>query len=338
MTNLVKESDRSRIVEQVRLWGGATSDAILDPSMVFFTLPGAQGFISYRLAGNTALVYGDPTCSKEQTAELALAFQRYIEKQGKRTIYISASPQFADWAIKNTAKTLIEFGDELILDPRVDPLQKSGTYGSLLRRKVKRAQREGVTIHEYVGSDLEIEKKIEELSHTWKKNRRGMQLHISNIYQFDDRYGKRWFYAKRGSQIVGVVTLNQLKQRQGWLLNHLMMSEEAPNGTSELLIVETLDRLRKEGCSYVTVGTVTNQTLGKIVGLNWFATWIARQIFNIARVVVNLDGLNMFWTKFHPQRESSYLLFTHGRISLGELIDLKRALKPKQLRKEDVHG
>jgi lysylphosphatidylglycerol synthetase-like protein (DUF2156 family) len=181
-------------------------------------------------------------------------------------------------------------------------------------------------VHEFFLNDLALQRAMEHVGELWLKARRGPQFHISNIYLFNDCMGKRWFYAKRGNEVVGVISLNQLQASQGWLLNHLMLTKEAPNGTSELLVVSVLDVLRNEGCHYATAGIATLKDLGQIRGLGKASTGMARLFFKIARKIAHLDGLNMFWGKFHPARKPSWLLFSKNQISIRELVALRRAL------------
>lgn len=321
-----RKEDRALIVEMVRRWGGATTDAVLDPSMQYFTLPNISGMIGYRLKARCAIVFGDPICAAADRGILAEGFHRYMEDQGNTVVYIAVSQDYAYWAIEHVCNTLVEFGEELTLDPSCDPRKNTGTHGSLVRRKVKQAVREGVTVHEHLTCDPIIERAMEGVGEEWLKSRKGPQIHISDIYLFDDRAGKRWFYAKRGDSIVGTISLNQLQARSGWLINHLMITDEAPNGTPELLVVSALEALDKEGCRYATVGMVTVNELGEIVGLSKFSTWLARSVFKVAKKVAHLDGLNTFWGKYHPKSQPMYLLFSRNRVGIRELLGLKNAL------------
>lgn len=314
------------IVELVRRFGGCTTDAVLDPVMQIFVEPGIYGFISYRLNKRCAIIFGDPICAASDKALLSTAFHSFMEKEQKSIVYVGTSEEYAKWAIKHTCHTLIGFGEELILDPSSNPRERTGTRGSLVRRKVKQAVREGVTIHEYITRDPVIELGIEQVGAVWLQGRKGLQLHISNVYLFDNRLGKRWFYAKQGEQIVGVISLNQLQEHKGWLLNHLMVIPSAPKGTSELLIVSTLEALEKEECRYVSVGIIASNNLGEIVGLGKFSSWIARKGFIIAKKIGQIDGLNTFWGKFHPESKPLYMLFSRNRIGFSELMSLKLAL------------
>jgi lysylphosphatidylglycerol synthetase-like protein (DUF2156 family) len=318
--------DRSHLVEQVRRWGGLTSDAVLDPAMQIYTIPEVDGFIGYRLIGKCAVAFGDPLCKPEDKARLAFAFHYFNLKQKQSVVYISCSESFAKWAIDNVCSTLFEFGQELIFDPPSDPKKKTGNHGSLVRRKVKQAIREGLTVCEHTREDLSIERKIEEVGEAWLQSRKGIQLHISNVYLFADCHGKRWFYAKRGEEIVGVITLNHLQSSEGWLINHLMVTPNAPNGTSEILVATVLETLEREHCPFATVGVVTTETFGEISGLNAFSTWLARVGFCLARKLVNLDGLQTFWGKYSPQGRPTYVLFSRNRVGLRELRGLSKAL------------
>lgn len=314
------------IVDMVRRWGGSTTDAVLDPSMEFFSFPTIQGFVSFRLAGNCAIVYGDPICASEDKAAMAEAFHRFIEGQGKSIVYIAASEPFARWAIQNVCGALIEFGEELVLNPQNDPRKRTGNHGSLVRRKVRHALKEGVTAHEYIGRDAALEREIEQVGELWLASRKGTQIHISDVYLFDNRTGKRWFYTKRDGKVIGVISLNQLHAHNGWLMNHLMITPDASNGTPEMLVVTALEALEKEGCTYTTVGMVPAAQLGAIEGLSPISTSLARWIFKVAKKVGHLDGLNTFWGKYHPESKPSYLLFSRNRVGLRELLALKSAL------------
>jgi lysylphosphatidylglycerol synthetase-like protein (DUF2156 family) len=316
------------IVDLVRRWGGFTADAVLDPRVNVFSLPGMTGFIGYRLEGSAIVILGDPICAPENRARLAEAFQQFAQEQGRSTIYFGASQSFARGAVEaGLCTSRVQFGEELIFDPTYDPRKRAGTYGSLVRRKVKQAIREGIVIQEYEGRDTHLERAMQEVGAAWLESRRGVQVHISNVHLFENRLGKRWFYAKLNERIVGVVTLNELQTEKGWLLNHLMVHAEAPNGTSEFLIVSTFEALERENHRFVTVGAVTSKELGEIGGLGTLSTWLARALFKGARRIIDLDGLDTFWSKFHPESyRPIYLLFSRKYIGISELIGLKRVL------------
>ena len=318
--------EREQIVELVRRFGGSTTDAVLDPAMLFFCHPNIEGLVGYRVAHKCCVVFGDPICADKDRAELGLAFHKFVHDKGLRVVSIAASKSYANWAVQHIGGAMIEFGTELIFNSPIDPRKNTGTYGSLVRRKTKQAAREGISIHEYLSCDLGLEEQMEKARNIWLDARRGLQVHISTPYLFTDRFGKRWFYAKQEGKVVGVVVLNRLQAQDGWLLNHLMVIPNTPNGTSELLITTVLETLENEKCPFVTLGAIAAAELGEIKGLSKFSTLMARNVFKLAKKIIKLERLNTFWGKFEPATLPSYLLFSGKRIGIGEIISLKNAM------------
>jgi lysylphosphatidylglycerol synthetase-like protein (DUF2156 family) len=295
--------------------------------MATFSTPSSAGFIAYRLVGRCAVVFGDPVCPDADRDALVLSFQRLMREKGNEIVYVAASESLARFIAEKEKGAFIEFGKELIFDPHADPRKKTGENASLVRRKVKQAIREGVSICEYTSPDTALEQAIEQVGILWLESRRGLQMHISDVYLFENKPGKRWFYAKLGERVVGVLCANELQAHKGWLLNHLMVTKEAPRGTSEWLMVSVLETLAQEGCHFATVGTVPLEALGEVAALGRFSQWVARKMFKLARRFVKLDGLDTFWGKFLPEKERpTYLVFSRNQVGIKELLGLMRTL------------
>jgi lysylphosphatidylglycerol synthetase-like protein (DUF2156 family) len=324
LSSLEALSDERRwIIESVRKWGGAASDALLDPACQIFKT--TEGLIGYKSENDCMIVLGDPVCDTSHWQPLVQAFHAYCHKLGKHAIYVSASESFSAWAMKCVCNISMEFGEELIIDPGLDPREYTGDHGSLVRRKVRHASHEGLLVDEYLVYDKKLENAMKQVGDQWLKNRKGLQIYLTHLNLFFNRLGKRWFYAHKGDQIVGVVVLNQLQKFQGWLLNHLMITLDAPHGTPESLVVKALETLSHEGCHYVTFGAIPGDKLGEIVGLNEPSKWVAQQSFKIAKGLFNLGGRKKFWEKFHPKSQRFYLLFSQ-KINPKDIVGLLKAL------------
>jgi|JI9StandDraft_2_1071091.scaffolds.fasta_scaffold67301_1 lysylphosphatidylglycerol synthetase-like protein (DUF2156 family) len=315
---------KAAITAGVRKFAGLATDAILDPVTYVFKDPKVEGFIPYRRAGKVFVVFGDPVCSVEDKLFLAKAFLEFAREERKEVIYVIASHLFAHTLVKNVGGSFMELASEMIFDPICDPREEVGALGSLVRRKVKQAQKE-LTIEEYIGDDPLLEKAIENIGDRWLEKRKGPQVHISNIYLFENRIGKRWFYAIKGKEVVGVILLNELQSHKGYLLNHLMVTPEAPHGTAEYLVVAALEVLSKEGCRFATVGAVPRSEIGEVLGLHPFSKWFVKLGLWIVRKVSPIEGLFTFWKKFHPQSQPCYLILSRTKLGVKEVLGLKRA-------------
>lgn len=313
-------------VEQVRKWGGATTDAVLDPQCKTFTKEGIEGFIGYRLDNQFAVVMGDPIASQENLLPLTKHFIETFHNQEKEVIFAIVTESFARKVLTKLGYTiLLELCEIPYLDPQFSVLEHTGTKGSLVRRKVRHAKKEGVTIEEFFNDDEETRKKIETVGINWLKKRKGPQIHISNIRLFEDPKGKRWFYAKIQDQIVAALLLNRLDSKKGWLMNRLLLDPQAPHGTPELLVVTALEKLKQEDSRFVSFGMIPKARPGKIEGLNPLVSNLTRLGYLIAAKIYRLDGLRGFWGKFEPSSEPSYVAFNNKGITISGIRALMRA-------------
>jgi lysylphosphatidylglycerol synthetase-like protein (DUF2156 family) len=317
----------NHIVKEVRRWGCSATDAVLDPSCSHFRDPSIDGLIGYHSSPRCAVVYGDPVCAKQDIPALTQAFHRFCQEKRLQVVYIIISDEFAQWLVENHCKSMIQFGHEMAIDPYDNPRDKHGEGARLVRRKLHHAESEGVKVFEYREDNPQIEEEMEEIAKRWAEERKGPQVHIANIFLFENREGKRWFYAKQGEKMVGIALINQLQAKQGWLLNHLMMTLEAPAGVPESLVITILDQLKLEGCRYVSFGVVPSMELGKMVGMGRLSSWMLRRLFKMLRSVLPFGGLEKFWSKFSPQSQPTYLVCSRSRPGLRELLALKVALK-----------
>jgi lysylphosphatidylglycerol synthetase-like protein (DUF2156 family) len=310
----------------IRRFGNAYSDALLDPRTQFFEKEGILGVIGYRISGNYAIVFGDPLAESPNKERLAEAFSEFCRLKELSALYLMSSKDFAEKSFPQITPIKIELGEKLRLDPKESPFEHSGNHGSLVRRKVRHALGEGAEVFEYLAHDEALEKKMEEVGNQWLKRRWGPQAHISDVRLFDYRTGKRWFYAQVGKSIVGVVVLNAIESKEGWHLNHLMFSREAPHGIGELLVIRALEKLNQEGCRFLSVGFIAKNRLGSFAGLGKISSIIVPWGYQIARKVLRLKGLNDFWGKFDPKKEPAFLLFTDKKIEWGALWALRSTL------------
>lgn len=318
--------DRERIVSLVRKWGNVNTDGLLDEGNFFFSTPEVDGFIGYKVASANAIVCGDPVCAPEDRSPLAKAFDHECSKNNLGVVYTIVSEEFAHWATENLSAIGIEFGMKFLLDPRDNPTKSKGSKAVLVRKKVKQALKDGAVVKEYSGGSTQIERQIEGVAEEWVRNRKGMQIYLCQVALFQDCNGKRWFYAEKEGTIVGILLLNELKAKEGWLLNNVMITQDAPKGLSELLVISALEALEREGCHYVLVGPVPSKELGNITGIGRMGANFARLLFRGAKHIFPLDGHVAFWDKFMPQTESSYLVFPHKNLGFSSLKALMQAL------------
>jgi lysylphosphatidylglycerol synthetase-like protein (DUF2156 family) len=312
--------------ELVVQYGSAVSSALLDPACTIFRSPGIRGVIGYRVGLGCAVALGEPVCAPEDVSRLADAFRDFCKARGWHTTYAVAGPAFKEIAVAK-GYAAVEFGEELILDPQRDP--EAGSKGRELRKKVNHAKRDGLGVLEHdpaAGRDARLEGAMENVAKAWLEGRSGPQIFLAKVRLFADPEGKRWFYAKQGDEVVGVLTMLRLESRDGWLLDHLLATPDAPIGTTEILVTAGLAALRQEGCRFATFGAAPAAQLGVIENLSPFSETVARSVFNAAGRVFHLDARSRYRRKFQVSRtDPSFLLFDPPRLGLRETVGISRA-------------
>lgn len=324
MPPVITSNEQDLLVEQIRRWGDSSCDAQLDPLCQVFTYPGCEGVICYKETKDCVAVIGEPAAPAGDKERLAEAFHAFHERQGRPVVWIAVSDAFATWALQHISKIAMELTEHIVFDAQLDPMR--GNRGALARRKVRRAIKNDVTAEEYLGQDSSIEDEMNRVGEEWLAQREGLQIHISNVRLFEDRPGKRWFYAKQHGKIIGVLVLNQLQSYDGWHINHLMTTPDAPGGTSELIVVTAFKKVNREGNSFLSAGSVLLPEPGEIRGLGKIGGLFVRMAIGIAKRLFPLGGTGKFWDKFQPETSRAFCLFSRRYIGKREIWCIIRAL------------
>ncbi len=309
-------------------YGGPVANGLLDSRCLVFRTHEVRGVIGYRESWGCAVALGDPVCAPHDVPRMAASFRAECARRGMSTVYAAASAEFAA-VLSARGGAALEFGTTSVVDPRRDP--QSGARGRELRKKVARASREGVVTHEYrpdrAGRDLALERALEDVVARWLRARRGPQIYVARVRLFEPRFaGRRWWYARAGEHVVGVLTLLRMESRGGYLFEHLLAAPGAPIGTTELLAAGALATLAAEGCRFATFGPAPSRELGAARNLGSGSESLARAVFSSASEVFHFDGRSRYQRKFQPERvEPSFLVFDPPRLGVRDVVGLIRA-------------
>lgn len=171
---------------------------------------------------------------------------------------------------------------------------------------------------------MAFEEEIENIGRSWLQARNGPQVYIAHLSIFQDRERKRWFYAKKNNRVVGFLVLNSIQD--GYLLNNLILSGDAPSGTSELLINTVFETLQGENCNSIIIGPVIGNGI-EAIGLHSVTSWFLKMVFKGMKRIFRLEGQKVFWEKFSPKEEPSYVLFE--KVNFRSIQALMKAMNVK---------
>ncbi|MGD0529984.1 MAG: DUF2156 domain-containing protein, partial [Polyangiaceae bacterium] len=246
------------------------------------------------------------------TGKAAARFVAAARERGKRACFFATEGP----AVGGLARLLI--GEQPIFRPRewLDGLSRRRS----LREQLRRARAKGLAVRAVppgelaAGSPLRVA--IEQLGADWLRTRHIEPMgFLVALEPFRAASRHRYFVAELGGRAVGFLSAVPIGRRRAWLVEDVLRSADAPNGTTETLVVALLRDV--EDCAYVTLGLTPLS--GPVALPLRAARWISRPLFDF-------EGLRAFRERMHPHAwEPVWLAYPSGQSSVLPVFDSLRA-------------
>ncbi len=223
----------------------------LNQGTEYFTTPGVDGFIAYRRAGKVRVQFGGVVAAAHDRDRLLGAFLADAGARGHHTLAVQLTPLDVD-TFRRHGYRINQLGSSYALDLSRQTL--AGKHFVQLRNKISRARRAGVAVAE-VGVDRpmspELAAQLADLDRQWL-GAKGSHVHELD-FMIGERSGpadrfRRLFVAEAEGQVLGYISYSPVYgSRPGWLHDLTRRRPDAPPGVMELIVADTMDRLRAEG-------------------------------------------------------------------------------------------
>ncbi len=275
----------------------------------YFEPPNIEGFVPYELHRSVVVACGDPVCAEGDLGALLAGFVEYCQLRGWRFAMVGATPRVAQAAAKLHLKPL-KIGEEALFDLS-GPMPR-GKAAKRARWAINKARRSGVAVEEYRKPSNAVDDEIQEVADEWLGVRKGPPMaFLLRSRPLSLRDEKRIFVARQGDRIVGVITCSPAPARKLLLVEELLRRQDAPYGTSELLIDASRAAASRDGYRLFSLGVSPlqgseRQPYGK------FRLPRVLFVFCQSRInfLYNFSLLNRFKKKFGSSCwEDSYLVY-----------------------------
>lgn len=286
------------------------------PGIRLWTSPETEGAIAYNEFGKVWLVPGDPLASAENLGKVSDSFLQKAYSEGRVVGFMPATEQFAKHSSALGLRA-IEIGSAPYFDlttwaPRGDRAKKA-------RAGVNQARRAGVHVTEIVKVDERLVRETACLCKSWLTTRRSAIRFewLFTVDLFQHKENKKYFTARDANgKLVGFLAASPIPARDGWYLEDVLRSKNAPNGTTDLLVVEVLDSLKRSGAKLATLGTALMATEGFAdpgVPVSPVLSSATRFVASCFSIFYNFDGVRRFKAKFAPSWwEAEYVLISRN--------------------------
>lgn len=265
--------------------------------------------VTYRVFGSVSLASGDPIGEHASWESAIQEWKSEAREYGWIPAVISASRDGAR-AYARAGMTVMGMGDEAILYP--DRFSLNNTSMTEVRHSYQRLEREGVTVKIYRQGDLtdEQRERVARLTDEWRhgKIERGFSMALNREGDPADYRTVILVASSPDGSPVGLLSFVPWGSN-GLSLDVMRRAPEAPNGTTEFMIVKMMEEAEGLGVTRVSLNfAMFRETFARSeeLGANPL-TRFGSSVLGVLDRFLQLERLYKFNQKFSPSWVPRYI-------------------------------
>ncbi|KAJ5676126.1 Aspartate--tRNA ligase [Penicillium macrosclerotiorum] len=313
-------SELQPLEKLVANYGDATSTSWFDERFKIWRDMSTGAAVAYvPSSSNYAIIPGNPLCDPAQYTRTITQFLQWLRRDTKyKPVWLLCSPE---------VETIL--GERLgwrslscIAEERVDPSRNQAASDGELARKLRRAESEGIKVVSLNMGELpseDIRKKIDERIHEWLSNRKGTQVHLSEIRPWVDSEHKWYFYAlDKSGTICAFVALAMLSPTHGMQVKYSLDFPNSPSGVIEYIVSQAIQTAGKSGIKGLTFGAGATSQLTPGHNLHGAKIKMLEHTYEALAKQFHLVRKSEFRAKLGATEEPLYISYpAHGLGSKG---------------------
>ncbi|KAI0766828.1 aspartyl-tRNA synthetase cytoplasmic [Trametes elegans] len=324
-----RSGDLPPLENLVAKYGDATNTSWTDPAWTVWRDKATGAAVGYIPENGFAVTFGNPLCPPEQVPRVAKAYLAYIHEQGLKPVWCCVDKVTEKYLAEDLGwGAVIAVAEERLNPTEVDPAEHDKT----VRRKIHRAEREGVKIVE-VGQEMDpqVKQALEERCREWAAGRKGTQIHLTGVRPFDDMKHRKYYYAvdKEGKPCA-LVVLAQLAPKHGFQIKWALEFPGAPLGAIEYILTYVIKQLGDAGVKSATFGAGAIDKLHPAENVHGFRVKTLEKAYNGLSATFNLTGKGDFRSKFGTWQDPLFICYPKGGLGMKGIEAIMSMLqKPK---------
>ncbi len=284
-----------------------TSFQLLEPGIEHWFSDNSDAFVGYADTGSAWVVLGEPVARDADKNAVLAEFVDAARHAKRRLRFFAVESADAGSALK-----AIRIGEQPEWEPGAWQAAVAGSRS--LREQLRRARAKGVLVSEVDGTSVSSE--LELLADQWRQSRQMATMRFAvRLDLFHHATERRYFVARRGTEVVGAVIAVPIYARDGWLLEDMLRGADAPNGTSELLIDAAFEALGSDG-------HVVSMGLAPLCNIE---SRMLRAVRAATPWLFDWHGLRAFKSKLGPSEwRPVYAAWPPGEVGISAMADILR--------------
>jgi lysylphosphatidylglycerol synthetase-like protein (DUF2156 family) len=284
--------------------------------------------VAYRVHNGIALVSPDPVGPVSQRADAWSAFREFADEHGWSVAVMAAC---GDWLPVYGASGMhdLYIGDEAVVD--VNRFSLDGKQNKSLRQSVSRVRKAGYRVELFDPAKLDpaLEEQLRDLMTESRKGdvERGFSMTLGRAFEPDDRGLLLAVAFDASDHPAAFCQYVPAPAISGWSLDLMRRSERGdhPNGLTELVVVDTIEHLRREGyvglaLNFATFRAVLASEAGDRL-VHRVEKWFLERMSDSMQI----ESLWTFNEKFQPEWHPRYACYDSPEHLLAASIAVARA-------------
>lgn len=312
--------------EQLDKYGSSAMDYFKTyKDKLIYRIPEMEGFISYRISGNFAVVLESPVCAPENQKALIKSFDKYCFESGVKSFYYRVAEEDLAPFVASGKKRLY-LGQEGIVDLTNFTLE--GGSRKSIRNALKKVTDTGYKGKLYVAPIKDgLLQKIKSVSDEWLAETEREEIVFSQGMFDWEELKKQTIITVENSEEKIVAFLNVIPDYapgEG-TYDLIRKTNDAPNGVIDFILVELFKYLKATGCTTVNLGFAPLSGLDDPKNLTERSMKFA---YEKIRSFSHYKGLRDAKDKFSPVWHNKYLVYDQDYDLIQVPAVLAKVIKP----------
>lgn len=280
------------------------------PGNQVLELVGGRAVVGYRRIGRVFVTVGEPVAEPGLEATALTELIDHCGRNGWRPVLVQVGEE---GAVRGRELGLRSIKMSEVATIELAKFALTGHARANLRHSVSHATRAGVVARRYNDAlrTVESDARLQEISDAWLMTKHGPEMGFTlGRFDLEELQAQDTFVAEVSGQIVAFLNWYSFWDGHAVVSDLMRRGTDAPPGTMELLIVNSMEEFAARGCELVSLGgapfastTGRHGVIEKALGLAYEhgGRWYDGK------------GLFAFKDKFRPRWEPQYVLYPARR-------------------------
>ncbi len=308
---LIDQNDlKDQRLENIKRYGTqAMAYSALQDGIKVFRHPHFNGFIAYSSIWGIDYVLSDPITPKEDMLRATMLFL----ERNPRAVFCQISQIFAS-LLSFMGFKINGLGVENIID--LSNFAVKWNNRKCLKSYLSKLGGQGYFVSEY-----EVDsKEVEDINNEWLSNKQNTKelKFMARPFVGSGQKDVRYFYLLKDERLVGFSTFDPIYSKsndgkiESYTLQHLRVSNEAPLGSQDFLIVNALFHFKEEGLKKISLGLAPlYQRSQECFEFSKFAENIFKIIYRTS-LFYNYRTLGQHKDHYKAQKEQTFVAARNG--------------------------